>query len=108
MKKFEIGKKYFIDNEYCKLTFKVVDKREDYLFCGVPLNDIKLELVNIETKYTGDMPLVLFDFLKHWFDFGNYNHLHVYKDAYSRESVIFDGDDKYFGYWELRAGNKAK
>ena len=98
MEKFEIGKKYFIDNGDCKLIFKVADRRLSCISYGV-----LLELVKIETKYIGAMPVDLFQFLKRWFDFGNYNYLNTYKSADGCELINFDNDNKYISRWNLWA-----
>lgn len=111
MEKFEVGKKYFIDNEDCKIIFKIVEKRENQSFYGnILLNDIKLELVNIKTKYVGDMPLGLFEFLKKWFDYGAYNHLDFFnsKDGYEVINVNDDHNHNYIGYWTLWACDEVK
>ena len=111
MEKFEVGKKYFIDNANCKIIFKVVEKRADQVLYGSLLvNDIKLELVNIETKYVGDMPWCLFSFLKNWFDFGAYNHLDFFmsKDDCEVININNDHDHDHIGYWTLWACDEVK
>lgn len=110
MERFEVGKKYFIDNADCKITFKVVDKRINYVFYGgLLVNDIKLELVNIETKYVGDMPCDVFNFLKRWFDYGNWNHLDFLSlDDCEVINVYNDHDHEHVGYWTLWACDEIK
>ena len=103
MAKFEIGKNYFIDNRDCKIIFKVSDRRASCLSCGV-----LLELVKLETKYIGTMPVDLFQFLKRWFDFGNYNYLNTYKSAEGCELINFDNDNKYISRWNLWACDEAE
>lgn len=111
MEKFEVGKKYFIENADCKITFKVIEKRVNEPFYGsILLNDIKLELVNIEMKVTDYITWAVNDFFKHWFDYGAYNHLDFFMTPDNCEviNVNNDHDHEHVGYWTLWACDEVK
>lgn len=74
MKKFELDKIYSISGDSWKANFKVIEIKRDYKIANIYIGDqLRLELVNIECNYVGDMPYQLFDFLKNWFDYGYCN-----------------------------------
>ena len=96
MTQFKENKIYTVESNTWKIKFKITEIKRDYAYTNTYIRDIaKVELVDIKTKYKGDMPKNLQIFLKRWFDYGYCNH-HTIRKGITTEYICLTDPSQDF------------
>ena len=93
--KIYVVKSYSINNNW-KVRFKITElERNKVLFGSIIRDEVKVELISIETNYVGNMPILLFNFLKSWFDYGYCNHYQIRDNGEFEFICLMDPNQRF-------------